>query len=134
MILKKPCYGTLGSRLRTSKHLHKLLRFEFLRQLSETFIIAGGATTLYKLLILISKIVVSHLTEIELLALVLDLHRQAAKPAVSVIHCQRLMLLPFLPMAHQNKGQRDADAVVRHTLQQGTVCLVVVELSNLHVA
>ena len=45
----------------------ELLRLELIGQFAETVIIAGGAATLHKLLVLVGEIVESHLTEEELL-------------------------------------------------------------------
>ena len=124
--VESPC----GSRLGTAETVHELLGLELVGQLAETLIVTGGTAAYHKLLVLVGEVVESHLTEEELLALILDLHRQATKPFVGVIHRQRLTFLPLVPMAHQDEGQRNADAVVRNTLQQGAVCLVAVELGN----
>ena len=120
-------------RLGGAKTLHELLRLEFVGQLAEALIIAGAASPDNKLLVLIGEVVECHFAEEKLLAAVLDVHCQATQAAVLVIHRQRAILLPLIPMAHQDKGQRDADAVVRNTLQQRAVCLVTIKLGYLHV-
>ena len=86
--------------------------------------------SLRELLTLVFKVVLRHLTEEELLAAVLDVHRQAAETSVGVVDAEGLLFLPLVPVAHQDEGQADADAVVRDTLQQGTVGLVLVELGD----
>ena len=80
-----------------------MLRLELIRQLAVTFIISSSTTAGHKLLVLVCKIVEGHLAEEELLALVLDFHRQTTQAFVGVIHCQRLVLLPPIPMAHQDE-------------------------------
>ena len=97
--------GSRCCRFRTAEAVHKLLRLELLGQLTETLIITGGTASRHELLVLVSEIVECHLAEEELLALVLDFHCQTAQTAVSVIHRQRLRLLPLVPMAHQDKRQ-----------------------------
>ena len=49
-----------------------------------------------------------------------------------VVHRQRPGALPLLPVAHQDEGQRDADAVVGYAFQQRAVGLVAVKLRYLH--
>ena len=49
------------------KYLHKLLSFELVWQLAEALIVAGGAAALYKLFVLVGKVVEGHLAEVELL-------------------------------------------------------------------
>ncbi len=83
-----------------------------------------------ELLPLVLEVVLRHLAEEEVLAAVLYLHRQAAKTFVRVIDGEGLMLLPFVPVAHQDEGQADADAVIRDALQQGAISLVLVELGD----
>lgn len=69
------CHQTLNAtrsrRLRTAEAIHELLRLELVGQLPEALIIAGGAAALYKLLVLVGKIVERHFAKEELLALVL---------------------------------------------------------------
>ena len=126
--------STRSGLLRASEHVHELLGLEFIGQFAETFFVATCAATLYKLLVLVGKVVERHLTKEELLTLVLDFHCQAAEPLVGVIHRQRFGLLPLVPMAHQNEGQRNSDAVVRDSLQKRAVRFIAVELSNLQMA
>ena len=115
-VVAKTGDGTRSGLLRYTEHLHKLLRLEFLGQLAETLAVAGAALTYHKLLVLIGKVVKCHLAEKELLRLILDLHHYPTETLVYLVHRKRVVLLPLIPMAHQDERQRDADAIIRNTL------------------
>ena len=117
--------------LRDIEAFGELLRLELVGQLAEALLIAGAAFPDNELLVLIGEVIVCHLDEEELLAAILNLHSQTAQPAVPVVHRQRLRPLPLIPMAHQDKRQRDAYAVVRDTLQKRAVGLVPIEIRYL---
>ena len=111
--------------------VHELLRLKLVREFSIALVVAGCPAAHHELLVLIGEVVVGHLAEEEVLALVLDFHRQAAEPFVGVIHRQRLRLLPFIPVAHQNERKRHTDTIIRYAFQEQAVGLVVIEVSNL---
>ena len=117
---------------RTPEALHELFRVKLLRQLPEALVVAGGAAALHKLLVLVGEVVKGHLAEEELLAAILDVHRQAAEPLVRLVHRQRPGTLPLLPVAHQDEGQRNAYPIIGYALKQRPVGLVAVKLRYLH--
>ena len=65
LILLQPCDSALGSRLRDTETVHELLGLEFIGQFAETFFVATCTATLYKLLVLVGKVVERHLTKEE---------------------------------------------------------------------
>ena len=71
MILLEADDGSRCRRIGATKHLHELLRLELVWQLTETLAVAGTALPDNKLLVLVGKIVESHLAKEELLAFVL---------------------------------------------------------------
>ena len=114
-LAEKALDGFRCRRLRNAEAFHELLCLELVGQLAKTLLVAGAAATYHELLVLVGEIVERHLTEEELLAFVLDFHRQTAKPFVIIIHRQCAVLLPLVPVSHQDKRQRDADTIIRNS-------------------
>ena len=132
-VLKESGDVARSRRLRAFERIHHLLRLELIGQLAIAFIVAGSSAAHHNLLVLIGEVVVGHFAKEELLTLVLDFHCQTAEPLVGVIHRQRLTFLPLIPMAHQNERERHPYTIIRYTLQEQAVGLVIVELRNLQV-
>ena len=78
------------------------------------------------------EVVVPVAGEVAYLTGVLDIHHQPAEREVLVVDGEGAVLLPFVPVSHDDERHADVDAVVGHSLAHNLVSLRIVLLRVLH--
>ena len=111
------------------KSLCHIFKCKVLRQMVESHLgLTPSSAVGIRLIVHVVEILTGIFPEEVVLGLILDVQHQLTEFLVLIVDGEGLALLPLVPVAHQDKGGGNGDAVLAHSHDQQFVGLVLIDL------